>query len=127
MLAAAGGPSIHPHASDPQADRDVWDAALATFDGDLLVLTQFFGDVLEGKLIGEAVTQKAMSFFGDVQGPWYTVGWKMATTIERAFGHARAAACACDRRSLLPSYNAAVLRAGLSLPRWPDAIAGALA
>ena len=41
-------------------------------------------DILNDKLIPEEIQGTAFPFFG-VQGAWYTVGWKMAGTIERSY------------------------------------------
>jgi Putative zinc dependent peptidase (DUF5700) len=46
------------------------------------------------------------SFFGE-QGPWYTVGYRMAVTIERQEGRARLIECMTDGRQLLPAYKRA--------------------
>jgi hypothetical protein len=59
-----------------------------------------------GRIEGDAVTERAMSFFG-VQSPWYTVGWTMASSIERAFGRDRVLSVLCDHRQLLRTYNQA--------------------
>ncbi len=86
MLAAAGGPDAHPHAVSGDEERSRWDRDVARFNDDLRRLDQFFLDVIEGKLASEdSVRRVAMTFYG-VQGPWYTVGWKMATTIEQQLG-----------------------------------------
>lgn len=65
--------------------------------------------MLHNRLTEEETQQKAFSFFG-VQGPWYTVGWKMAVTIERRYGRAKLIACMCDQRKLLATYNSAAKR-----------------
>src|SRR5439155_26170541 len=86
MLAAAGGADVHPHEHSPAADRERWDKDLARFDADLTKVEGFFRDVLDGKLASEEDVRKAgMAFFG-VQGPWYTVGWKMAAVVEKRYG-----------------------------------------
>src|SRR5437899_6336594 len=83
MLAAAGGPEVHPHATSPEAERARWDRDMTHFNGDLRELDRFFRDILDGRLAGDDEVRKAgMAFFG-VQGPWYTVGYRMATVIER--------------------------------------------
>lgn len=41
------------------------------------------------------------------QGPWYTVGWKMAVLIEKTYGRAKLIECMCDQRKLLATYNEA--------------------
>jgi hypothetical protein len=63
-----------------------------------------------------------MTFFGN-QGPWYTVGWRMAVTIERRFGRSRLIDCIADDRLFLRTYNAAA--DGTPLPRWSTDLANA--
>jgi hypothetical protein len=109
MLAAAGGPDVHPHAASKAEDKERWDRDVANFDQDLKKVETFFQEVLDGKLAGEELRDRAYSFFG-VQGPWYTVGWKMAVTIERVYGRARLIDCMCDQRQLLATYNDAALK-----------------
>jgi hypothetical protein len=107
MLAAAGGPRVHPHATSPPADRARWDRDVARFDADLRGLEKFFLDIVEGRLAAdEEIRRVGFSFFA-VQGPWYTVGWKMAVTIEERYGRATLIACMLDPRKLLSTYNAA--------------------
>ena len=131
MLAAAGGPDVHPHAASKPEDRVRWDRDLANFNDDLKKVESFFNDVLAGKLSKEEEQKMAFSFFG-VQGPWYTVGWKMAVTIEKAFGRARLIECMCDQRKLLPVFNQAATHnnapgvAG-SLTIWSPALIEAIA
>ncbi|HET9983684.1 MAG TPA: DUF5700 domain-containing putative Zn-dependent protease [Longimicrobiales bacterium] len=122
MLAAAGGPDVHPHATSPVADRERWDRDVAHFDADLADVQAFLLDVLDGRLRApEQIQEKAMSFFG-VQGPWYTVGWKMAVVVERTFGRPRLVAASCDPRRFLAAYDAAAAlherRTGERLSRW---------
>lgn len=122
MLAAAGGPDIHPHAASPAPDRERWDKDMANFRADLGKVQQFFLDVLDGRLKGEAAIQEvAFSFFG-VQGPWYTVGWKMAVVVEKTFGRARLVDCLCEPGKMLVCYNEAAARlacrTGEDLAEW---------
>ena len=109
MLAAAGGPDIHPHATSNAEDRARWDRDVANFSDDLKRLERFFLDVLADKLTADQRRETAFSFFG-VQGPWYTVGWKMAVVIEKAFGRERLIQCMCDQRTLLATYNEAAIK-----------------
>lgn len=125
MLAAAGGPDVHPHAVSPAADRERWDRDVARFPEDLRKIEAFFRDLLAGRLSEEEAQKTAMSFFGE-QGPWYTVGWKMAATIEKAFGRDRLVAAACDPRRLLSTYNEATRRLGGGLPLWPEEVVSPL-
>jgi len=123
MLAAAGSADVHPHASSPAEDRARWDRDLARAAADVPRLEQFILEILDQKLTGDAVTQRGMTFFG-VQGPWYTVGWQMASAIERAFGRPRLQRIMCDPVALLRTYNdaAEALNAqGVLLTRWSAA------
>jgi len=125
MLAAAGGPDIHPHAVSKAEERARWDGDLKNFNADLKNVEKFLLDVLDGKL-SEAETQKTgFSFFG-TQGPWYTVGWKMSVLIEKTYGRSKLIECFCDRRKLLSTYNQAAAkynrRSGEQLALWSDSI-----
>ena len=106
MLAAAGGPDIHPHAVSKPAERARWDRDMKSFNQNVKEVERFFLDILDNKLTEEEIRETAFSFFG-IQGPWYTVGWKMAVTIEKQYGRAKLIDCICDPHSLLPTYNEA--------------------
>jgi hypothetical protein len=106
MLAAAGGPDIHPHAVSSAEERARWDHDVANFNGDLKKVETFLLNVLNNRLTNEQVQETTSSFFG-VQGPWYTVGWKMSVVIEKTYGHAKLIQCICDQRRLLTTYNRA--------------------
>jgi hypothetical protein len=107
MLAAAGSPDVHPHAYSKPADRDRWDRDLANFNQDLRTVEGFLFDVVAGRFRNkEEERKKAFSFFGE-QGPWYTVGYKMAVTIENSFGRAALIGAMQDPRELLALYNRA--------------------
>src|SRR5882724_2840270 len=71
MLAAAGGPGVHPHATSKLADRERWDRDIANFNSDLRAVDQFLRDVADGKLQGDSIIKRGESFYG-IQGPWYT-------------------------------------------------------
>ena len=104
MLAASGGFYIHPHAVSTAAEKDRWDADVKNFNRDLKTVERFFLDILDGKLTAEEIQKTAFSFFG-IQGPWYTVGWKMAVTIEKRFGRFKLIECIRDPGMLLSTYN----------------------
>lgn len=106
MLAAAGGASVHPHEVSEAAERERWDRDLRNFNADLKKVENFFVRVLEGKLSGDDVSKEGFSFFG-VQGPWYTVGWRMSALIEETFGKQKLIEVMCDQRLLLSTYNEA--------------------
>lgn len=123
MLAAAGGPDVHPHAESPLEDRERWDGDVARFDEDLKKVEAFLVDILDGRLATEeARNEVGFSFFG-VQGPWYTVGWKMAAIIDKASGRERLIAVSCSPVELLEAYNAA---APDSSARWSESLLGRL-
>jgi hypothetical protein len=124
MLAAAGGADRHPHAVSPPADRERWDRDVANAPADVARLERFFLEVIEGTLSApDSVRAAAMDFFGE-QGPWYTVGWLMAATVERAQGRERVVATLCEPHRLLVEYNAAAAEhnraTGASLPLWSE-------
>jgi len=126
MLAAAGGPDVHPHAVSNQEDRTRWDKDIANFNDDLKKVEKFLSDVLENKLTDEQIQQTGFSFFG-IQGPWYTVGWKMSVLIEKTFGRSKLIECFCDQRKLLSTYNQAAEKHNRSssdrLALWSDSVA----
>ena len=106
MLAAAGGPDIHPHTVSSNEERARWDHDIANFNEDLKKVEIFFLNVINNRLTDEQVQETVSSFFG-VQGPWYTVGWKMSVVIEKTYGRAKLIQCICDQRQLLATYNRA--------------------
>lgn len=108
MLAAAGSPDVDPHAASSEQERARWKHDLANFNQDLMALQQFFLDSIEMKLgTKDKVDEKGFSFFGDAQGPWYTVGYKMSVLVERRFGRRVLIDCMLDPRLLLVRYNEA--------------------
>lgn len=132
VLAAAGGPDVHPHATDDPEAWLVWERDVASFNTDLRRLESFFREVLAGRLSEEEANRKLFSFIdaeGVPQGPFYTVGWKMAAMVERARGREALVRALCDPRALLAAYNelaAAHPRSdGEGLAAWsPDFLAG---
>jgi hypothetical protein len=129
VLAAAGGPATHPHVSSDSADRERWDRDYQRIATDLPRVEAFFLDILEGRLAEPTeVRRRAMTFFGDAQGPWYTIGYAMAATIERMNGREALVGSLCDGREFLRRYNAAAARANAApsatgrLPLWSDGV-----
>jgi putative zinc-dependent peptidase DUF5700 len=107
MLAAAGGPSIDPHATSSAQEHARWEHDLANFNQDVGLLQQFFLDIVNQRLTRkDDIDKKGYSFFG-IQGPWYTVGYKMAVIVEKRYGRARLIECMLDPRALLATYNRA--------------------
>lgn len=132
MLAAAGGPNVHPHAASPAGDRARWDADVARVAEQLAEQNAFFLRVLDGQAGDDAaIDGKMRQYYGTTQGPWYTVGWRMAQVIEQQLGRPRVIDAFCRPATLLATYNQAAARAekrgGLHLPRWDVRLAARLA
>jgi Putative zinc dependent peptidase (DUF5700) len=122
MLAAAGSPDVHPHATSPAEDRARWDRDVANAPADLRRVETFLFDILDRRVTDpDSIGRAAMSFFG-VQGPWYTLGWVMASTVERAEGRAALVKTLCDPAELLAAYNGVARRSDDALPLWSDAL-----
>lgn len=121
MLAAAGGPEVHPHSVSSKEDRERWDGDVANFETDKLKVERFFLNLLDGKLDESKEIETARSFYG-IQGPWYTVGWKMGAVIEEELGREKLIDCFCDGRRLFSAFNEAAAkkkeRTGEVLPLW---------
>ncbi|MFN2510907.1 MAG: DUF5700 domain-containing putative Zn-dependent protease [Pyrinomonadaceae bacterium] len=109
MLAAAGGPNVHPHAVSDQKDRARWDKDVTDFDNDLRKVEKFFLDVLENRLSEDQIGETVAPFYGE-QGTWYTVGWRMGVIIEKVLGRRGLVAAMCDPPVLLATYNRAAAR-----------------
>lgn len=106
MLAAAGGPATDPHASSSSKEHARWDHDLAHFNSDLIAVQQFFLDLIDNRLVDkDKIRERASSFFGDAQGAWYTVGYKMAVIVEKRYGRKVLIDCMLDPRELLARYN----------------------
>src|SRR6266404_3225852 len=129
MLAAAGGRDIHPHAVSTPEERARWDRDMQNFNEDLKQVEKFYLDILQKRLTDKDIENTGGEFYG-VQGPWYTVGWKMSVVIEKTFGRARLIECICDQRKLLPTYNSAATiynrRARKPLALWSSAMIEAM-
>jgi putative zinc-dependent peptidase DUF5700 len=126
MLAAAGGPDVDPHAASTPEEHARWDRDMANFDHDLRAVNAFFLDIVNGKFANDdALTEKGSSFFG-AQGPWYTVGYKMAVMVEKRFGRDALIGTMLDPRRLLLLYNQAAseqnARRKEPLPLWSEEI-----
>lgn len=120
VLAAAGGPDRDAQAHAAADVREEWKRQLADFDKHFREVETFLHDVANG-LPEDEERRRASAFYG-VQGPWYSVGWKMAVVIEKSLGRDVLIAAMCDRTKLLSTYNAAAdvwsERTGERLPRF---------
>jgi hypothetical protein len=126
MLAAAGSPSVNPHATDDDTIQARWNRDVAHAPADIDELSRFFTSVLDGRITSaDSVEQQASTYFG-VQGPWYTVGWLMASTIEKELGRDVLVRSLCEPTRFIALYNDAARRAnagGGTLPTWnPDLV-----
>lgn len=126
MLAAAGGPDVHPHAEDPDSIRRRWDRDVARAPLDMSELSAFVGDVIAGRITSaDSVRHRGNSYFG-VQGPWYTLGWLMASTVEREFGRPALVGTICTPVAFLSQYDRAATHFNATrhttLPVWPSAL-----
>jgi Putative zinc dependent peptidase (DUF5700) len=119
MLAAAGAPDVDPHEFSSPAVRDRWHRDLARWQQDFPDVERFLVDVAEGRLVTrDSIMARAGPFWGDAQGPWYTVGYMVGTTIERARGRDVLRRIICDRAKLLAEYNSIARDTGL--PTWSE-------
>src|SRR5579864_1816358 len=130
VLAAAGGPDVPPnHYSQPDVQQN-WELGMRNFNQDLATLNEFFLQVLDGRLKDDAADQKAYTFFGDIQGPWYTVGYRMAVLVEKRYGRNALIECMLDRRLLLKHYNVAAQEVNASgrdhMALWSDEVLNAV-
>ena len=130
MQAAAGGADIHPHSVSDPDERARWDRDMMNFNDDLKKVEKFFLDIWENRLTDqEKIAEAGFSFFGE-QGPWYTVGWRMAVLIEKTYGREKLIEVFCDKRNLLETYNEAAAlyngKAPARLALWSDALTKAL-
>lgn len=130
MLAAAGGPDIDPQAASSPQRRAQWNQDMANFNTDLNAVNTFFADALAGKYASQdAIDEKASSFYG-AQGPWYTVGYKMAVMVEKRFGRRALIGTMLEFRCLLVLYNRAAAEQNASgrgpLPLWSDSVLAAV-
>jgi len=126
MLAAAGAPDVDPHAASAAREHARWDHDMANFSSDLRSVNGFFTDTLNGKFPNQdAIDEKGSSFFG-AQGPWCTVGYKMAVTVEKRFGRPALIETMLDPRCLLVLYNHAASEQNAAgkeqLPMWSDSV-----
>jgi len=120
VLAAAGDARTHPHATSTKDQRAVWNRDVKKVAADIRRLEAFLTGILDRGLAGDAIQPAFMQFIAtdDVpQGAFYTVGWKMASTIERARGRDALVGMICDPVRMMQTYNELVKR-----PVWSEAL-----
>ena len=109
VLAAAGSTDVPPMADFPERDRVLWDLEGERFAANFDELNHFFLDTVHGDLRNDAVAHEGGIFYG-YRGPWYTVGYRMAVTIERELGRPALIATFADPREFVKRYNEAAAR-----------------
>lgn len=130
MLAAAGGPGVDPHAASSAKERARWEHDMGQFNDDLRAVNQFLLDILNAKFTSrDAMEEKGGSFYG-LQGPWYTVGYKMSVMVEERFGRRDLIGTMLDPRCLLVLYNRAAGEQNAAgkppLPLWSEDVLSAV-
>ncbi len=130
MLAAAGGPDVDPHAASSPQDQARWAHDMDAFNDNLVAVNAFFLDLVNGKFATpDAAEEKGGSFFG-VQGPWYTVGYKMSVMVDNRFGRQALIGAMLDPRCLLVLYNRAAAEQNAAgkptLPLWSEDVLSAV-
>lgn len=119
MLAAAGDPDVHPHATSRASERAVWDRDYANIAPDMRRMEEFFTDLMTGALTEEEQSKRGYAFVATdsvPQGPFYTVGYFMARAVEKQLGRARLVASLCDPKLFLQDYNRVAIKH--KLPQW---------
>ena len=118
VLAAAGNPDVHPHATSSANERAIWDRDYAKAPADITRLEQFFNGLKTGAL-SEEEQRRGYEFVATdsvPQGAFYTVGYLMSRTIEKELGRARLIASLCDPRMFIDDYNSIAQKR--NLPVW---------
>ena len=119
MLATAGSPDVDPHELSTPPTRERWYRDLSRWKEDFPKVQSFLLDVAEGRLSNaDSMAAIAAPFWGDAQGAWYTVGYMLATTIERAQGRDVLRRNICERASLMSTYNQ--IARDRALPIWNE-------
>lgn len=101
--------------------KAAWDDGMSHLARDLSLVARFLSGTATGEWDIDAAGAKAREFYG-TQGPWYTVGFVVATTIEEAFGRRALIKVYEDPRQVFTQYNAAVRKLKKDLPVWPQTL-----
>ncbi len=110
VLAAAGSPDADPQRGSDPGLRRAWDIRQDSVATDMAALGDFFMAIHNGTLTGDAMNRAGFGFInreGFPQGPFYTLGWFMASTVERELGRAAVVATVCRPATLMGEYNRA--------------------
>ena len=118
MLAAAGGPDVDPNAMSRKSMRETWARNMSQVHEHLAAIDSLIQDVASGRASDpDSVMTRAVAFYGD-QGPWYTVGWLMGSTIEKVSGRDQLIRILCDPAALIREYQKIVVERHDSSPKW---------
>ena len=118
MLAAAGGPDVDPNAMSRRSMRVTWGRNMAEVDVHLTRIDTLIQEVAAGRMTHpDTVRSRAATFYGD-QGPWYTVGWLMTSTIEKATSRAELLELICDPRAVVLEYQRIAEKGPEKSPKW---------
>jgi hypothetical protein len=119
MLAAAGSATTDPHAASSEREQAEWRRNLLMAQEDMRRLEHFFLAARTGAIPLDSVDAKGFEFFNErPQGPWYTVGWLMTSTVERTDGRTALLKLICDPMGLIRRYQAIATKTGG--PRWSE-------
>jgi len=127
VLATAGDPDTHPHFYNTPDEWAVWERDVTNIASDQARIESFFLTVLDGTQPKDERRKTLFTFIVTPevpQGPAYTLGWKMASMVEKRFGREALVRAMCDPRKLLTLYNQVARETyadGLpNLPLWSD-------
>lgn len=127
VLATAGDPDTHPHFYNTPDKWAVWERDVTNIASDQARIQSFFLAVLDGTQPKDERRKTLFTFIVTPevpQGPAYTLGWKMASLVEKHFGREALVGAMCDPRELLTLYNQAARETHadgiLNLPIWSD-------
>ncbi|HXH61372.1 MAG TPA: DUF5700 domain-containing putative Zn-dependent protease [Fimbriimonadaceae bacterium] len=125
VLAAAGDTKTDPMLYYSQDVKDAFKHGMDHLAEDMGRIESFVLDTTSEKIKGDEVQNRAVQFYG-TQGPWYSVGYRVAIEIENTFGRETLLSCYSDPRKLMPLYNEAVDIRKDGSPKWSAKVLNAL-
>jgi hypothetical protein len=134
VLAAAGGPSGATHARDQDELLIAWHNRVDSVEADMRTIESFLMGVRDGSIDEEEAQKRGMAFINSEnipQGPFYTLGWFMAVSVEKELGRASVIESTCDHRKLISNYQRSATVANTRdssqvFPLWSEAFLEAL-
>jgi hypothetical protein len=136
VLAAAGSPDADPLPGERFELRQAWAIRQDSVAADMAALGDFFLAIRDGRLEGKEANRTGFTFIsrpGFPQGAFYTVGWFMASTVERELGHRAVVDVVCTPHRLPATYNRAAEAINARsrgpaqrLPVWPAKVLEAI-